>query len=93
MLSKGKRRPIKAFLSLRAQQQRMVNIFFDHFYNHVIFYNAESRKKVSVPYNFNTLEGWSRLFRETRLQEERVIHLGVDVPLALEYHTLHVLRR
>jgi ubiquinone/menaquinone biosynthesis C-methylase UbiE len=83
---------IAKYLSLSAEQQRIVNVFFDHFYNRILFYNHDPATKVNVPFNFNTPENW-RLFAQQRLEQERVVHLGLDQPLAPEYHTLHVLRK
>jgi len=82
----------KDYLSLTPEQQRRVNIFFDHFYNRVVHYDSDPTKKVNVPFNFNTPENWKNLFEEYKMSQERVIHLGVDQPVVPEYHTLHVLQ-
>jgi SAM-dependent methyltransferase len=84
---------IGAYLALSAEQQRKVNIFFDHFYNRVLHYSPNAETKVNVPFNFNTPEGWETLFATCGLKQETVVHLGLDQPTAPEYHTLHVLRR
>ena len=84
---------ITEYLSLSAEQQRIVNVFFDHFYNRIISYNPNPATKVNVPFNFNTPENWQKLFAQQGLEQERVVHLGLDQPLAPEYHTLHVLRK
>lgn len=88
-----KQKKIATYLSLSAEQQRIVNVFFDHFYNRIIFYNPDPDAKVNVPFNFYTPDNWLQLFGEQRLEQERVVHLGLDQPLAPEYHTLHVLRK
>ena len=79
-------------LTITPEQQRRVNIFFDHFYNRVIHYSTDPNSKVNVPYNFNTPERWKKEFADAGLEEEKVVHLGVDQPTVPEYHTLHVLR-
>ncbi len=80
-----------SYTSLNYEQQRMVNIFFDHFYNRLINYTEDASKKANVPYNFNTPEGWKNIFEENGFNQEQVIHLGVDQPIVPEYHTLHIL--
>jgi SAM-dependent methyltransferase len=84
---------IAEYLSLSAEQQRIVNVFFDHFYNRILFYNPNPGTKVNVPFNFNTPENWKSLFAQEGLEQEHIVHLGLDQPLAPEYHTLHVLRK
>ncbi len=84
---------IGAYLSLSGEQQRKVNIFFDHFYNRVLHYSQSVETKVNVPFNFNTPKGWETLFASCGLKQEVLVHLGLDQPTALEYHTLHVLRK
>ncbi len=91
-LSEGERHKLQSYLSLNSEQQRMVNIFFDHFYNRLINYTEDVTKKANVPYNFNTPEGWKEIFEENGFVQENVIHLGVDQPIVPEYHTLHVLK-
>ncbi len=84
---------IEDYLSLSAEQQRKVNIFFDHFYNRVLHYSKDAQTKVNVPFNFNTPKGWESIFAEFGLNQEAIVHLGLDQPTAPEYHTLHVLRK
>jgi SAM-dependent methyltransferase len=81
------------YLSLTGEQQRRVNIFFDHFYNRVLHYSKDITTKVNVPFNFNTPDNWKQLFTQHGLEQEKIIHLGLDQPTAPEYHTLHVLRK
>jgi ubiquinone/menaquinone biosynthesis C-methylase UbiE len=84
---------IGTYLALSAEQQRKVNIFFDHFYNRVLHYSPNAETKVNVPFNFNNPQGWKKLFATCGLKQETVVHLGLDQPTAPEYHTMHVLRR
>ncbi|MBU0530439.1 MAG: class I SAM-dependent methyltransferase [Candidatus Aenigmatarchaeota archaeon] len=91
-LSENEKNNINNYLSLNKDQQITANIFFDHFYNRIIHYNQDPEMKVSVPFNFNTPEGWRKLFETNGFKQENVIHLGVDRPLVPEYHTLHILR-
>jgi SAM-dependent methyltransferase len=88
-LSSDQHALIADYLALSDEQQRMVNIFFDHFYNRVIHYTDNPAHKVNVPFNFNTPEGWKRLFDNVRLRQKEHVHLGVDQPAVPEYHTLH----
>lgn len=81
------------FGNLSFEQQRQANIFFDHFYNRVIHYSSDPAKKVNVPYNFNTPEGWKNIFEQHGLTQVAVKQLGIDQPLVPEYHTLHVLEK
>lgn len=91
-LSGEEKERIKNYLGLNEEQQRMTNIFFDHFYNRVFFYNEDPKTKVNVPFNFNTPSGWKKIFEDNGFMQEKIIHLGIDQPTAPEYHTLHVLR-
>ena len=92
-LPQASQKKIKNYLSLSSEQQRMTNIFFDHFYNRIIHYSKDTTSKVNVPFNFNTPENWEKIFAKSGLKQETVIHLGLDQPTASEYHTLHVLRK
>lgn len=92
-LPKDMQQKIAEYLSLSAEQQRIVNVFFDHFYNRIISYNPNPETKVNVPFNFNTPENWQKIFAQNGLEQEQVVHLGLDQPIAPEYHTLHVLRK
>lgn len=91
-LSEEEKQKTESYTSLSYEQQRLVNIFFDHFYNRLINYNEDPSKKANVPYNFNTPEGWKEIFEENGFKQEQVIHLGVDQSIVPEYHTLHVLK-
>ena len=79
---------IKNYLSLSPEQQRKVNIFFDHFYNRVLHYSKDAKTKVNIPFNFNTPKNWEKIFAEYGLKQEIIIHLGLNQPTAPEYHTL-----
>jgi len=90
-LSPARRAPVQQYLALTPEQQRRVNIFFDHFYNRVIHYTNEPTQKVNVPFNFNTPGAWKQIFEQMGLKQEQIIHLGVDQQAVPEYHTLHIL--
>lgn len=90
-LSPARRAQVQQYLALTPEQQRRVNIFFDHFYNRVIHYTDDPNQKVNVPFNFNTPEMWKQIFERAGLKQEQIVHLGVDQPAVPEYHTLHVL--
>ena len=92
-LSSNNIKGIEDYMSLTKEQQRKVNMFFDHFYNRILHYNEDVEKKVNVPFNFNTPEGWKSVFEENGFEQEQLIGLGVDQPMVPEYHTLHVLRK
>jgi ubiquinone/menaquinone biosynthesis C-methylase UbiE len=91
-LEEAQKLKCKHYLELNSEQQRMTNIFFDHFYNRVIHYTEDLNKKVNVPFNFNTPTGWKETFEEYGLYEEKVVHLGIDQPVVPEYHSLHILK-
>ena len=92
-LPEAMRQKTKNYLALSSEQQRKVNIFFDHFYNRILHYSKNPETKVNVPFNFNTPENWKEIFAACGLKQEAVIHLGLDQPTVPEYHTLHVLRK
>jgi ubiquinone/menaquinone biosynthesis C-methylase UbiE len=92
-LNSAMQKKAEYYLSLSGEQQRKVNIFFDHFYNRVLHYNPNAESKVNVPFNFNTPQGWAKIFSDCGFQQEAVVHLGLDQPTVPEYHTLHVLRK
>lgn len=79
-----------AFLQLSGEQQRLSNIFFDHFYNRIVHYSDDPAKKVNIPFNFNTPAEWDRAFTSFGLHPVALRHLGIDQPVVPEYHTLHV---
>ena len=81
----------KQFLDLTPEQQRLTNIFFDHFWNRVFMYSKDPAGKINVPFNFNTPDGWKKIFAQQDLQEIHRVYLGIDQPTVPEYHTLHVL--
>lgn len=81
-----------SYIALPEEKQRMVNIFFDHFYNRVVHYAEDPSAKVNVPFNFNTPAGWRAIFEANGFIEETMVLLGIDQPVVPEYHTMHVLR-
>jgi ubiquinone/menaquinone biosynthesis C-methylase UbiE len=86
-------RKIAGYIHLSAEQQRLLNVFFDHFYNRILFYNPDPQMKVNVPFNFNTPDNWKQVFAQNGLKQEKLVHLGLDQQIAPEYHTLHILRK
>jgi SAM-dependent methyltransferase len=82
----------KIFTELSPNQQIMSNIFFDHFWNRVFMYDDDPSKKINVPFNFNTPDGWKTIFEKNGVEQEKIIHLGMDQQMVPEYHTLHILR-
>ena len=74
-------------------EQKLVNIFFDHFYNRVIHYNPDPEKKVNVPYNFLTPEKWRKKFEARGTEQEVLLFTGFDQRTVPEYHTLQVFRK
>lgn len=84
---------IAGYIHLSAEQQRLLNVFFDHFYNRILFYSPNPETKVNVPFNFNTPDNWKQIFDQNGLKQEEVVHLGLDQQIAPEYHTLHILRK
>jgi len=90
-LNEEQKNKIKKFLSLTDEQHRMVAIFFDHFYNRIIDFKENKEDLVNVPFNFNTPEKWKEIFEKNGLKQEKMVHLGYDLPLVPEYHTLHIL--
>jgi len=77
--------------NLTAIQQRIANVFFDHFYNRILHHSFDPDKKVNVPCNFDTPEGWRERIEGIGLNQEQLIHLGIDHEIVPEWHTLHVL--
>jgi SAM-dependent methyltransferase len=80
------------FGQLTHEEQRLTNIFFDHFYNRVLHYSANPATKVNVPFNFNTPDGWKHEFEVRGMTQVKVIYLGIDQKTVPEYHTLHIVR-
>jgi SAM-dependent methyltransferase len=81
----------KSFFTLNENQQRLVSIYFDHLFNRVLHYSDDPEKKINVPCNFDSSEGWKERFEKTGLIQKKIIHLGFDQSPVPEYHTLHVL--
>jgi 2-polyprenyl-3-methyl-5-hydroxy-6-metoxy-1,4-benzoquinol methylase len=81
------------FGKLTSKEQILTNIFFDHFYNRVIHYHKNPKKKVSVPFNFRTPSQWKNIFEKEGLKQIKVKNLGIDQPTVPEYHTLHILQK
>jgi SAM-dependent methyltransferase len=84
---------VQSYLALSAEQQRKINIFFDHFYNRVLHFSKDAKSKVNVPFNFNTPQNWETIFAKCGLKQQKIVHLGLDQPTVPEYHTLHILNK
>jgi hypothetical protein len=63
-----------------------VNCFFDWFLNRVAL-----DQDMNVPLNFRTDMEWRTLFRQLHLRLVEQVRLGVDEPLAPEFHVMYVL--
>lgn len=87
------KKKLASYLQLSFEQQRLVNVFFDHFYNRILSYNPNPETQVNVPFNFNTPGNWKQLFALYGLRQKELVHLGLDTPFVPEYHTLHVLSK
>lgn len=85
---KGKGRK---FFRLTEEQQFQANCFFDYFSNRVMQYTSDITKKINVPCNFNTPQGWKDIFKNAGLKEIKRVDLGFDQAVVPEYHTLHIL--
>jgi SAM-dependent methyltransferase len=67
---------VAGYVALSGEQQRKVNVFFDHFYNRILHYSADAAMKVNVPFNFNTPDGWRQVFLQNGLVQEEVCIWG-----------------
>lgn len=81
------------FLSLDFETQRLRTVFFDHLSNRIVRFNPDPARKVNVPFNFNTPENWTALFRKAGLRQTSVAHQGIDHPYMPVYHTFHSCER
>lgn len=64
---------------------RRLTMFFDWFYNRVLHDN------VSVPFNFNSPEGWEHVFKEEGVSVVASQDIGLDEVTVPEYHWLYAL--
>jgi len=69
------------------EAQMRAGAFSDWFYNRVL------NDGVNCPYNFQTIDGWVDTFARFGLKTAQTVHLGIDMPLAPEYHVLFVLEK
>ena len=83
---------VDGYDKLDENEQRLTNIFFDHFYNRIIHYSEFPENKVNVPFNFKKPDQWNKLFIKMGFVIEETKHLGFDQEAVPEYHTLHVIR-
>jgi hypothetical protein len=70
---------------LDREGQRKYATFVDWLYNRV-FHDG-----VSVPYNYNTPQGWKRLLEDMGWCVKEIVDLGMDQPIVPEHHVLFVL--
>ncbi len=90
-LSKVQREEAKPMLAFDELGQFHHTMFFDHFANRIFTHFAEDPlHKINVPYNFNKLEEWNRIFEELQTKVIASKHLGVNEVSSPLYHTLHV---
>jgi len=72
------------WLELPTEGQFRYACFWDWFYNKVV------NSGVFVPYNFLWPDAWRDRFRHLGYDEAERIYLGIDQPLAPEFHVLQV---
>lgn len=76
------------YLNLKNDEKMIYGIFFDWLYNRVFL-----NENINVPYNFGHPEDWNKNFEENNFECLKTYLMGFDQPAALEFHTLHVLRK
>lgn len=80
----GQKEPLSPLRQMAPEAQWKYAAFIDWLYNRVF------RDGVPVPYNYNTPDGWNRVFRMTGWKVVEEVDLGVDQPIAPEHHYLFV---
>lgn len=81
------------FMKANHEQQFEIDMFFDHLFNRCLFYTDVLEEKISVPYNYLTLEKWEELFISKKLKVLAKINLGIDQRIAPLFHTMFVLEK
>jgi len=76
-----KKRIIIKEASIREENLRMTNSFFDWFYNRVI-----GDEDINVPLNFLTVEDWEKLLNRYGFDIIKTEYVGIDEPLVPEFH-------
>jgi 2-polyprenyl-3-methyl-5-hydroxy-6-metoxy-1,4-benzoquinol methylase len=76
------------YLELSNEDKMIYGIFFDWLYNRVFL-----NENINVPYNFGHPEDWNVHFKNSSFEVLRTYLMGFDQPAALEFHTLHILRK
>jgi len=76
------------YLDLTNEEKMIYGIFFDWIYNRVFL-----NENINVPYNFGHPEDWNIYFESSNFEVLKTYLMGFDQPAALEFHTLHVLRK
>lgn len=77
-----------SYLALNDADKMLYGIFFDWIYNRVFL-----NENINVPYNFGKPADWNRHFENCGYKVLQTYLMGFDQPAALEFHTLHVLKR
>jgi hypothetical protein len=78
----------KEYLQLDEECKMIYGSFFDWIYNRVFL-----NENINVPYNFGTPSDWNRRFEENGFRVLKTYLMGFDQPAALEFHTLHILKK
>jgi 2-polyprenyl-3-methyl-5-hydroxy-6-metoxy-1,4-benzoquinol methylase len=76
------------YLNLCNEDKMIYGIFFDWLYNRVFL-----NENINVPYNFGHPEDWNVHFKNNQFEILKTYLMGFDQPAALEFHTLHILKR
>ncbi|MFC1697390.1 class I SAM-dependent methyltransferase [Nanoarchaeota archaeon] len=79
------------FGKLNDRQQFLITSFIDHFCNRAAWYNSDPSKRINVPFNYNTPNGWKEIFQQQGLKEKYYEVLGKEQILFPGYHVLYVL--
>lgn len=76
------------YLNLSNDEKMIYGIFFDWLYNRVFL-----NENINVPYNFGHPQDWNTHFMNNNFDVLKTYLMGFDQPAALEFHTLHVIRK
>lgn len=76
------------YLNLSNEEKMIYGVFFDWLYNRVFL-----NENINVPYNFAHPEDWNMHFKNSGFEILRTYLMGFDQPAALEFHTLHVIKK
>lgn len=76
------------YFAMNNDDKMLYGIFFDWLYNR-IFLN----ENINVPYNFGTPSDWNSHFENNGFQVLQTYLMGFDQPAAIEFHTLHIIKK